>query len=233
MNNPLKDISNKELSNRSSNVFKRLNTSPMRRPNYAGIDKASSRFSPGYLNNYTSPKALLAPEPVDGSQSYLRVDTTPSSQLNQVTKISDVMFPKSPIKIGNDGFSNTTIVGGDGSQSRIKNRLSPMKEHKSIISTNDSTLSPTRQNLLTKLQKDEDLSKMTRKNTKINSELVTNFKVSKPNVVTRSRSVKFELPEDRMISMELQTLKEQIRVLLERQDELELRIMELEKDKKG
>ncbi|AET39335.1 Fin1p Ecym_4271 [Eremothecium cymbalariae DBVPG len=234
MDQPLNDISNKDTSNRGSNVFKRLSTSPMRKPGLSVIDKPAVRLSPTKSSYQTSPKRLIPPEhlsnvtrSVDRHHFIKRPEHT-SSLIQSLHGGADIVIPISPIKMESEKFGSVTTVGGDGSLSRIKNRFSPSKDRKSIMTVNEETLSPTRQNLLNKLQRDEDLSKVTKKNTKLNSELISNFKVGKSQITTRSKNVKFELPEDRMIAIELQNLKQLLQMLLERQDRLELKIAELE-----
>lgn len=229
MERPMRGFGNQYFrSFNGSNVFNRLETSPLRRQGYL-IDKPPTRIlSPSKILNQPSPRRLLTPTKNDQNDSIIDSRIL-SSDSHQKTGISNIVIPKSPSYADSEGFRTTTVLGGDGSQSRIRNRLSPMKERISTFSTPENILEPSRQNLFMKLWEDEKLSTITRKNTLSNTESNKRHGVQKMKPLTRVKRVKFELPEDRMISVEVQILKQQIKALLKKQCELESRVVELEK----
>ncbi|AGO13916.1 AaceriAGR051Wp [[Ashbya] aceris (nom. inval.)] len=225
MQQPLNDISNRESAARGSDVFKRLAGSPLRKDG-AAMDKPAMRLSPTKHGYQTSPKRLLAPEHLRSLTQSVDRHFFNTARATGRPGSRDAAFSASPTK-ADGGFSNVTVAGGDGSLSRIRNRFSPVKERKPILAAEDDDGQATRQNLLAKLQREEDVTQVTRRNTRQNSE-ASRYKVGKSQIVTRSRNVKFELPEDRMIAIELQNLKQLIHTLIERQDQLEDRLMRLE-----
>lgn len=210
-NIPFQDISNTASPPPKINdVFKRLSVSPNR--NHRLLEKPPIRLSP--QQRIMTPKRLPSPDILRPTQSLDRYDR----QKATVVKINEVTFPNSPTKTSNL-LSNQPPVGGDGSLSRIRNRFRP------------NVMSPIKINLLDKLTKEEvepsqdKEKKITNINSNSNS---TRYKIGKDQRRTRSKSVKFQLPEDRAISLELKEIKKTNSMLLLRIEELENKISKLE-----
>lgn len=157
-----------------------------------------------------TPKRLPSPEFLRPTQSLDRYERPRSN----VVKINEVLFPNSPTKTSNS-LSNQPLVGGDGSLSRIRNRFKTV------------AASPVKVNLLGKLSEEDTNLGITRRDSRDKRKL-SSFKVSNTERQTRSKSVRFQLPEDRAITKELHELKTANSLLIERVKKLEERLSKLE-----
>ncbi|CDO96282.1 unnamed protein product [Kluyveromyces dobzhanskii CBS 2104] len=193
-------------SSSTGDIFKRLSVSPSR--NRKLLEKPATRLSP--QQRVHTPKRLSSPDilrPTMSLDIYERQRSGPP-------KINEITFPNSPTKASN-ALRNLPVIGGDGSLSRIRNRFKV------------NNTSPVKMNLMEKLSKDETVANGVK--SKANSSKPSKeFRIEKSDRQTRSKSVKFELPEDRVISIELNEMKKTNAELLNRIEELELRIAKLE-----
>lgn len=217
--NPLQDISNNASppSSSSDEVFKRLSMSPTR--NHRLLDKPAVRLSP--QQRIQTPKRLPSPDILRPTQSLDRYDRPKS----KVVKINEIVFPNSPTKTTNV-LKNVPVSGGDGSLSRIRNRFKI------------NNPSPVKMNLLDRLHQEESPQTKKELTTHDNDASVAKglhhnytkgFRVERTNRKTRSKSVMFKLPEDRLIALELNEMKKLNNDLLSRVAELEERVSTLER----
>lgn len=207
---PLQELSSNASppSSASGEIFKRLSVSPNR--NRKLLEKPAARLSP--QQRVQTPKRLPSPDILGPNLSLDRYERQKSS----VVKINEIVFPNSPTK-ASGALRNVPVLGGDGSLSRIRNRFKI------------NNASPVKANLLDKLNKEKtetDTAKRKRKTDTPNA--MKGSRVEKNERRTRSKSVMFKLPEDRIISIELNEMRKLNEALIARIEELEQRMARLE-----
>lgn len=238
----LRDISN--LMNAPSpershqgNVFKRLSTSPSKTyPN--DLSKPAVRISPIKKSptkggNQLTPKRLSSPDCLKNyvakiTQSmdrpyFERHDGNPRVEDNG--SVTNLVFPASPTRVT---FSNEKKIGGDGSLSKLRSRftnglLSPQRG----IQVSKSELQG--KNLFSELEEDEHTqNNKAASGTKrqLEEDAVTTNKTKQ-----LKKTVKFQLPppeENENLKKQVKDLKNTLSKVLERQNDLEVRLKLLE-----